>query len=95
MALNASSTRFAVNETLEKLAYALFIESWTSEASYERFFNACAPTYCIGTYHYRFDALDLLTTFLSVYSGLVMALRFFTPYFVSIVRRVRNRIRPT
>ena len=95
LALNASSTHFALNDTLETLAYAVFIESWTSEASYERFFNACAPSHCTGTYHYRFDALELLTTFLSVYSGLVMALRFLTPHCVSLVSRVRNRIRPS
>ena len=94
MTLNASATHFSVNDTIETLAYAVFIESWTSEASYERFFNACAPSHCTGTYHYRFDALELLTTFLSVYSGLVMALRFLTPHCVSIFSRVRNRIRP-
>ena len=95
MQLNSSSTHFSVNDTVETLAYALFIESWISEASYERFFNACAPSHCTGTYRYRFDALDVLTAFLSVYSGLTMLLRFVIPHCVSIASRVRNRIRPT
>ena len=93
MSLNASATHFSVNDTLEKLAHAMFIESWTSETSYERFFNACAPNYCTGTYYYRFDALDVLTTFLSVYSGLTVVLRFLTPLGVSAVVLVRNRLR--
>jgi hypothetical protein len=42
----ASSTRFAVNNTIETMAYSMFIESWTSNASYEMFFNACAPSHC-------------------------------------------------
>ena len=93
--LNASLTHFALNASLETLAHELFIESWTSEASYERFFNACAPTYCTGTYYHRFDAFDLLTAFLSVFSGLATLLRFLTPLVVSVFSKIRHRIRPS
>jgi hypothetical protein len=46
--LNSTSTRFNINDTIETLASEMFIESWTSNVSYERFFNSCAASYCTG-----------------------------------------------
>ena len=89
--LNSSATRFAIDDTIETMAYQLFIESWTSNVSYQKFFNACRPNYCTYSYRYRFDLLEILTTFLSVYGGLTRGLRLFTPRFVNICDRIRNR----
>jgi hypothetical protein len=93
--LNPSLTRFNVNATIETLASEMFIESWTSNVSYERFFNSCAPSSCTYKYYYRFDALGLLTTFLTVYGGLSLGIRFIVPYLVQMIKRIRNRIRIT
>ena len=91
--LNASATRFNVSDTIETLAYAMFIESWTSNVSYERYFNSCAPTSCTYTFHYRFDGMEMFTTFLSVFSGLSLAIRFVVPHAVRLLRQGRNRAR--
>jgi hypothetical protein len=91
--LDASLTRFNINDTIEILAYEMFIESWSSNVSYERFFNSCAPSHCTYKYYYRFDALELLTTFLSVYAGLSLVIRFMVPYFVNLIKKIRNRFR--
>ena len=58
--LNASLSRFSPNDTLERIAQA--------NASYEYYFQNCAPKQCSFTYYYyRFVSLDVVTTFLSVF----------------------------
>jgi hypothetical protein len=91
--LNATETRFNVNDTIETLAYSMFIESWTRNVSYERYFNSCASTSCTYTYHYRFDRMEMFTTFLSVFSGLSLAIRFAVPHLIRIVGEIRARFR--
>ena len=91
--LNSSSTRFAVDDTIEKMAYQLFIESWTRSISYQKFFDACQPNYCIYSYRYRFDLLEVLATFISVYGGLSSGLRLVTPRLVRIGEKIRTRRR--
>ena len=91
MQLDSSATRFAMNDTMETMAYQLFIESWASNVSYPKFFNACNPNACIYSYRYRFDKLEILTAFLSVYGVLTCGLKLFTPRFFNVCNKIRNR----
>jgi hypothetical protein len=93
--INMSSSRFSGDETIETIAQAMFIDSWTSNMSYKKYYNACAHSYCSFTYHYRFDTLEVLSAFLSLYGGLALGLRFVVPHLVRIVIKVRNRFRVT
>ncbi|CAF3849178.1 unnamed protein product [Rotaria sp. Silwood1] len=86
-------TRFAVDDTIETLAYNMFIETWINDTSYERYFDACVPKECIYAYHYQFDALEILTTFLSIFPALSGGLRFFIPHLISIIAKIKNRLR--
>ncbi|CAF1394777.1 unnamed protein product [Adineta steineri] len=91
--LNNSLTRFSVNDTIETMAYQMFIESWTSNVSYEKFYESCSPNYCVYTYRSRFDVLEMLTTFLSVFAGLSFGIRFIVPYLVKIFQKIKRRFR--
>ena len=91
--VNPNTTRFNINDTIETLANEMFIESWATNVFYERFFNSCAPNYCTYKEYYRFDALELLTTFLSVYAGLSFGIRFIVPYLVRMINKIRVRVR--
>ena len=91
--LNSTTTRFNINDTIEILANEMFIESWTRNVSYERFFNSCAPSYCTHKDYYRFDALELLTTFLSVYVGLSLGTRIVAPLLMKTIQKLRTRCR--
>ncbi|CAF1468531.1 unnamed protein product [Adineta steineri] len=95
--LNNSLTRFSVNDTIETMAYQMFIESWTSNVSYENFYESCSPNYCVYTYRSRFDVTEMLTTFLSVFAGLSFGIRFVVPYLVKIFQKIKRRfcIEPT
>ncbi|CAF2064714.1 unnamed protein product [Rotaria magnacalcarata] len=80
--LDAAITRYAVDDGVDTLAYNMFIETWTSNVSYEMFFNACEVKQCTYTYHYRFDILEFLTLFLSIFSGRSLAWHFLVPHLV-------------
>ncbi|CAF3689172.1 unnamed protein product [Adineta steineri] len=87
--LNAQRTRFSVRDTVEKIAYEIFIESWSSSnISYEGYFNSCSPSYCIYTYYQKSDALEILTTFLSAYGSLSIVVYFIVPYLIKIIKKV-------
>ncbi|CAF1200007.1 unnamed protein product [Adineta ricciae] len=73
---NASLTHFDRNDTIKTMASSMFIESWLSNTSYENFCKTCLPTECISTYRYRFDIFEIITTFLSIYAGIAIILRF-------------------
>ena len=88
--LNTSLTRFSINDTIETLLQSLFIESWSSHISYEKFFESCAPTQCRSTYFYRFDLFQIFTTFLSVCAALPIILRFLVPYLFSVIAKLRS-----
>lgn len=90
---DAESTRYAIDETIETMAYNMFIETWMSNVSYEMFFNACAPAQCTYTHRYRFDAAELFTSFLSIFSGLCATLYFSVPYFARVTTYIRRRFR--
>ncbi|CAF1152585.1 unnamed protein product [Adineta steineri] len=91
--LKITSQRFHMNNTIETMANEMFIESWSTNISYEIFFNSCAPIDCTYTYYYQFDALELLTTFLSVFAGLSLGLRFIVPHLMKLINKIRNRLR--
>ncbi|CAF1306412.1 unnamed protein product [Adineta ricciae] len=93
--LNDSLTRFNISDTNKKLANEIFIESWIINVSYESFYNSCSPTYCTYTYYYRFDTVELLTTFLSVFAGLSTVIRFIVPYLMKIFQNLQRHIHVT
>ena len=91
----STNSRFQVNDTVETILNQLFIDSWVNETSYERYFNACAPTYCTYSFARRFNVLYALTTFIGVFSGLSIFLRFLVSQLVDMVfklhRSLKNR----
>ncbi|CAF0819691.1 unnamed protein product [Adineta steineri] len=86
--LDVHRTRFSVNDTIEKIAYEMFIESWSNHTSYERYFNSCSPSYCTYTYYQKSGPLEILTTFLSAYGSLSIAVYFIVPYLIKIIKKI-------
>jgi hypothetical protein len=88
--LNSS---FNVDDTIETIVNQLFIDTWSNETSYERYYNTCAPSHCDYSYRRRLDILYILTTFLSVYDGLSIGFHFAVPYLVKLAYKIRNCFR--
>jgi hypothetical protein len=54
----------------------LFIETWQNTSNYSNYFSICAPLTCRYTYIERNSVLYMLTTFLGLYGGLTVGLKF-------------------
>ena len=92
--LDNSLSTFADDDTIETIVSRMFINRWQHEISYKAFFHGCAARECTYTHHYRFDALDVITTILSVFSGLAVGLRFVVPHLFAIMDKICRRNRP-
>ena len=79
-----------MNDTIETLVYRLFIDSWSNETSYERYYDACAPIYCYYVYRRRIDVVYALTTFLSVFNGLSIGLHFGVRLLMKVVYKFKH-----
>lgn len=87
------NTHFKVNDTIETIVHRLFIDSWSNETSYQRYYYACAPTQCTYSYGRRFDVVYILTVFLSIFNAFSIGLYFVTPHTVNLGYMLRNKIR--
>lgn len=97
---SSNNASFRENDTVQTIIDRSLIDSWASEISYERYYNACAPLECTYLYGRRLDIGYVFITFLSVYSGLSTVLRFVVPRLITFLDKVkilnvRNRIEPT
>jgi hypothetical protein len=96
------SSPFAPDTSLEIIVKQMMIEQWNSSFYFDRYYDACAPTYCTysDTAHSK-NFVGILITLVSTISGLVVALRIITPQFIKLalyilqlkVKRRRRRRR--
>ncbi|CAF3874509.1 unnamed protein product [Rotaria sp. Silwood1] len=81
----SENSRYTMNDTIEMIVNNFFIDIWSSEISYEQYYNACAPIYCTYRYGERFNVLFTLTIFLTLFSRLSAGLRMIVPFSVKLV----------
>ena len=86
----SSQSHFKVNDTVETIVNRLFIDTWSNETSYQRYYNACAPSHCTYSYRRRLDISYVVTTFLSVFNGLSIGLHVAAPYAVRIASKIHS-----
>ena len=67
------------NDTIETLANGMFIES--------------SPQFCTYAHIYRYDSLEVFTTFMGVFPGLSLSIHLIVPYLVKTIGKVRNQFR--
>lgn len=94
-ALNGTNTRFAPTLVTSTIVEAMFIESWSSNISYENFFQQCQPKTCSYTLVQRSNILFVLTTIVGLYGGLTVLLRIVAPFVVRRIHRFVRVRRPT
>ncbi|CAF1389534.1 unnamed protein product [Adineta steineri] len=98
-ALNASISRFLINETIESMFdQSLFLESWHSTSNFEKYFAACAPRSLSYSYEDRFYFSTIFTICVSAFGGLILAWQLITPAIVKVWKRIiwkRRRRHPT
>jgi hypothetical protein len=71
----------------------LFIETWQNTSNYSDYFSVCAPSTCRYTYMERNTAIYMLTTFLGLYDGLTIGLKFLVWHALCVTWKVFQRLK--
>ena len=72
---NSTKSRFLSNSSISSLILENFIEDWTADASYEKYFKNCAPHVCRYQYTKRQDIIYIALSLLALYGGLTVGWR--------------------
>ncbi|CAF3838289.1 unnamed protein product [Rotaria sordida] len=84
---------FSINDTVETLTYALLLENFTVNVSYDQFYAKCAPLSCTYTIQQPFNLIFLITSILAIYGILNKIFRLVLPFIVRLALIIWNRIR--
>lgn len=83
--LNSSlPTRFSQTDLMSTIVYKLMLEQWSPTISYENYFHQCSPSQCVHSKVEHTSPIEILTTIISLYGGLSIALRLLMPYVMKI-----------
>ncbi|CAF4032239.1 unnamed protein product [Adineta steineri] len=87
--------------TVGTLIDELFIETWYNTSNYSSYFSSCAPLTCHYSYVKRNSILYMITTYVGLFGGLTVGLKYAVWYGLCLywkVRQsctnVRNRVEP-
>ena len=80
---------FSINDTFATIVNELFIDVWSTNTSYQSFFNQ----YCTYLVKHRFDFLYVLMTFLSLYTGITFVLYIIIPRIIRMVLLLKEKMR--
>ena len=92
--LSITESRFAIKTLNNDIVDELFIESWSSNASYEQFFEECQPKACMYRVAKRNNPIYVITTLLGLLGGINILLRLFIPPIMSQISQCINRFHP-
>ncbi|UJR11868.1 hypothetical protein I4U23_016047 [Adineta vaga] len=96
--LNSSiASRFLQNASIESLISQLMVEEWSRSIFYERYFNECYPLSCNYSYFRHRDLIDVLTSIIGLYGGLVVLVKVIVHILLELYKsfkRQTTRIEP-
>jgi len=78
--LSSNNQNVSVNDHLQDL----FIDEWLLQMNYSKYFDQCAPSFCIYTTTDEHKLSYAITLFISLYGGLIIILRLITSFLVDI-----------
>ncbi|CAF4048764.1 unnamed protein product [Adineta steineri] len=90
---NSVLTSKQKNATVIDYLNDLFIEEWSIEMNYSKYFDECAVSYCTYTTTDRNDFTYAITLSISLYGGLIVIFRLIAPFLISIAMKLRDRPR--
>ena len=85
-------SRYYSNSTVVELVSGAFLEEWSTEVSYSKFFSACAPTVCTYSLSERRDIVEVISIVLGLYGGLTLILRAMAPWLTTSFEKVLSFI---
>ena len=88
-------SKFSPNEPFEQIINEMMIESYTSSASFETFYNTCRPISCVYSYQQRSNLVYMLTTVIGLFGGLNIVLRWMILGIVKFFHRRKQNEQPS
>ncbi|CAF1384021.1 unnamed protein product [Adineta ricciae] len=87
IAFNWTNLLLETNKNLSMYNYLsdLLIEKQITTINYSKYFNECAPHYCVYTKTRRLDFHYSITLFISLYGGLVIILRLIALFIINLI----------
>ncbi|CAF1014564.1 unnamed protein product [Adineta steineri] len=76
--------------TIGTLIDELFIETWYNTSNYSSYFSSCAPLTCHYSYVKRNSILHMITTYLGLFGGLTVGLKYVVWYGLCLYWKVRQ-----
>lgn len=83
-------SRFLPTTLIGTIIDQLFIEKWENSTNYENYFDTCAPEICNYKFNQRTSVLYIITSLLSLYGGLTVALRFIVWNSIRFLKKKRS-----
>jgi hypothetical protein len=94
------SPLFPPNTTIETILTQLFVSKWLQNASFDLYFNQCAPQSCQYSYSKQYNPLYVVTTLMALFGGLTQGLHFIL-YCIQLIiikfidhRKKKNQVAP-
>jgi hypothetical protein len=81
-------SQFSPKATIEQLLTALMIEQLKATIDFSNYYLKCNPTFCTFSYSSSFNALFMITTVISVFSGVSLLLRFLSPMIIKLIFKI-------
>ncbi|CAF1116554.1 unnamed protein product [Adineta ricciae] len=83
------SNDFLPNSSFSVITKEMMIEQWNYTASFDQYYETCAPNYCTYSYTARtYNYIGVIAKIISTIGGLVIALRLITPQLVTFLYRI-------
>ncbi|CAF1306760.1 unnamed protein product [Rotaria sordida] len=86
--ISNSYSQFSPTTTIAVLFDNLMIESWENSIHFATYFQTCAPKACSYSYVQRFVLIYMITTIVSVFGGIRVAVYIASPLFVKLILRL-------
>ena len=87
-------SQFNMNTTIEVLLNHLMVEEYFTNISYEKYFNACAPSSCTYSYIGHGSTVEAITSLIGLYGGLVIITRCIAVIITQIWFYRKHRVTP-
>ena len=73
----------------------LFVEEWSAEMNYSKYFDDCSPSLCTYTTTDRTNLSYAITLMISLYGGLIILLRLISPFLIHLFFKIKYFSRNT
>lgn len=81
----ANSSRYSLSTPVHTMVEQLMVEDWSKNVSFDSYYAACNPQFCTYSTTKRRAIIFIVTILLSLFGGLNVGLKLFTPFFIRMI----------